>query len=387
MLGAEGNPRAPVVRSAVRQEGHYRVGTVAEVGPVSGWVHIDQDGVIGRLFVPRTGQRLRLEGQPRGNGTFDLVLRGFNARPAEPSPGGVIVTDEGEPWPNSTNAWLRCRIEGRQPGLTGSWSSVDGRTNARVSLDAVARRLVLRRETGVNDPLRGFVCLHLAEVAFPAFHHLRTNLFLGRLNQHLRGEAERFATQAAADNMGLYPPNIGFVLEHPEFVTRPYSRVEMHVDYASPAVVSLWVKTYDYYGGAHGEYFASDRFFVAGRGGTRAEPGLEQFFRPGTAWEARLNQAILDDLRRAQVPGIVSLLGAGQAVQAMEKAGAYDGWTVSAHGLHFYFQPGELDASWNGHRQATVAWTAMRRYLDPNGPARLLGVQFHQLRKPAAPAR
>ncbi len=224
-------------------------------------------------------------------------------------------------------------------------------------------------------------------VAFPSFYHLRTNLFLGRLNQHLRQEAGRLAAETAADNLALYPPDIRFVLEHPELHSLPYSRVEMRVDYASTSVVSLWVKTYDYYGGAHGEYHASDRFFVAGRNGSRDEPGLDRFFRRDSGWEARLNEAILGELRRAEVRGIAGLFAAGQAEQALEKAAAYDGWTVSAYGLHFDFQPGELDASWNGHRQATVPWAAMSSYLDPQCLARLVGVQFHKPPKAVAPPR
>ncbi|HOY59403.1 MAG TPA: hypothetical protein PK640_14880 [Verrucomicrobiota bacterium] len=55
--------------------------------------------------------------------------------------------------------------------------------------------------------------------------------------------------------------------------------------------------------------------------------------------------------------------------------------------MHFYFQPGELDASWNGHRQATVPWATMSRYHDPQGLARLVGVQFHKLPKAVAPPR
>ena len=56
----------------------------------------------------------------------------------------------------------------------------------------------------------------------------------------------------------------------------------------------FFLKIHDlfYYDGAHGEYHASDRFSVAGRDGSRSEPGLDRFFRRGSAWEARLNEAI-----------------------------------------------------------------------------------------------
>ena len=178
-----------------------------------------------------------------------------------------------------------------------------------------------------------------------------------QLAAEARGEAGTFVTG------GLGVAWEGFKVGGARWSWEGMSR--MHLAWLSAECVSLLQEGYAYTGGAHGNTVVVGRNFLFREGKAR-ELALTNLFRAGVAWEKRLSQLCLRDLRRQHAGFVVD--GTVKKLAAAEMAS----FTFDRRGLVIHFQDYLVGPHSEGLFSVFLPWSQLRQLLDPAGPAQFL---------------
>ncbi|MBI5773637.1 MAG: DUF3298 domain-containing protein [Verrucomicrobia bacterium] len=140
-----------------------------------------------------------------------------------------------------------------------------------------------------------------------------------------------------------------------------------HVVSRTPELLSLRLDNHGYTHGVHGNHLAQC-FNFQWRDGRMHRIKLAEFFVADSDWKTRLCGLLLTDLKRQKAASPL-----GGAVNSF-KADEFK-FTASPDGLGFYFDPGDVGPYAQGRFVVKVSFAELKDILNPDGPAKVLGVK------------
>ncbi len=229
----------------------------------------------------------------------------------------------------------------------------------------VAKRLVLRKRTGLNLADRGHSAIY--EAAFPEFPE--TSPFLSDVNRLVSTRHAEVAAEFARADWSL----VWDEFRDPSFCNREWSGcVEAKVIHASDRAVCLLEMHSEYTGGAHGNYWHVARCFVNENEQAR-ELKLADLFEPSSDWQQRLVTFCNDDLRRQGASSFAA--PEDEADENVTSSATLEiddlaTFAFAPSGLWFFFAPYHVGCYAEGAYSLRVPYSEIENCIPKHSPAR-----------------
>jgi hypothetical protein len=308
---------------------------------------------------------------PEGRHHLALILpdgREWAGLQTEPSMGRTPMVLEGGGWmrdkgDHSTNSLCIGVLSGRVPEFRGVIHAVTPSAKpAALHLVTIAEGRALHRSAGLRIGQRGIRSTARVE----ALHFMHSSALERAVESQMR-EGARQVASLFNDNvasMGLRDRIEDLrVQSASQNYTMDSSFVILH---RTPEFISLSSSTYDYTGGAHGNYATVSANWLL-EGGSLQALQLTDLFQSDSPWEAALSEQIISDLRRQKASSVVD----GDLKEF--KASEIGTFNVLPAGLRFTFNPYAVGSYAEGSYTVLVPWNALAPLLETNLVKRLSG--------------
>ena len=246
--------------------------------------------------------------------------------------------------------------------------TISGDGSSKSETRSVAKKIVLRKRTGLNLADRGHSAIY--EAAFPEFPE--TTPFLRDVNRLVSTAHAATATEFAQADWSL----VWDEFRDPSFSNREWSGgVETTVTHATDRAVCLLEMHSEYTGGAHGNYWQVARCFVEENDQAR-ELKLADLFEPSSDWQQRLVTFVTNELRRQGASSLAPREDAdveevSEFKPAILEVDDLATFALAPSGIWFFFAPYHVGCYAEGAYSVQMPYSKIENCIPRHSPARL----------------